>query len=333
MGNAQGGFAYRRDRRREMTFLFYFIFGFILIRVWILLIESKNVIVEIVGGVVTFLLLFSLIMRYRMLQQLGRQDPMGVNMDVNNPDLAALHALFRTPPRGLNQEIISSLYSFHYSAEKADDVRNGVVNPDGNYAMIPPIAEEIPSGTLALPGISSHEVKISGNNNDDLEAQVYDTHNCAQGEEQQQRQEQQQEQQIQLPEVEVNQCSICLEEYLPNDLVLVLPCRHMYHRMCVNEWLLAHTQCPLCKQDVLELLAERALAEGQIERLRQMSATWNNHIVYEEDEHTNIIRENEFSPIEMVNQAQLSIPSTSAPAPASALANQAEDQQNHSTEV
>jgi hypothetical protein len=69
----------------------------------------------------------------------------------------------------------------------------------------------------------------------------------------------------------------------------------MYHRVCVTEWLVAHTQCPLCKQDVLELLEQEEYVHSQIARLRQISAERESppaeplsvNMVYEADESTN----------------------------------------------
>uniref|UniRef100_A0A5K3F3S8 RING-type domain-containing protein n=1 Tax=Mesocestoides corti TaxID=53468 RepID=A0A5K3F3S8_MESCO len=48
-----------------------------------------------------------------------------------------------------------------------------------------------------------------------------------------------------------DQCAICIELFKPNDLIRSLPCRHMYHRACIDPWLLKHRSCPLCKQNIL----------------------------------------------------------------------------------
>ncbi|KAM7532899.1 hypothetical protein Aperf_G00000128657 [Anoplocephala perfoliata] len=48
-----------------------------------------------------------------------------------------------------------------------------------------------------------------------------------------------------------DQCAICIEIFKPHDLIRSLPCRHMYHRACIDPWLLKHRSCPLCKQNVL----------------------------------------------------------------------------------
>lgn len=44
-----------------------------------------------------------------------------------------------------------------------------------------------------------------------------------------------------------NVCSICFDEYIDRDVLTVLPCKHQYHQQCIIEWLLQHTECPLCR--------------------------------------------------------------------------------------
>ena len=49
-------------------------------------------------------------------------------------------------------------------------------------------------------------------------------------------------------------CAICLSDYQPLDLLLRLPCAHVYHKSCVSAWFSQHNTCPLCKQNVPLLL-------------------------------------------------------------------------------
>ncbi|KAD7479865.1 hypothetical protein E3N88_03001 [Mikania micrantha] len=43
-------------------------------------------------------------------------------------------------------------------------------------------------------------------------------------------------------------CSICLSDYMPADVVRVLPeCGHLFHVGCVDTWLKAHATCPVCR--------------------------------------------------------------------------------------
>ncbi|KAG0078349.1 hypothetical protein BGZ92_001492 [Podila epicladia] len=45
-------------------------------------------------------------------------------------------------------------------------------------------------------------------------------------------------------------CVICLCEYEPDDLLRQMPCRHLFHKDCVDEWLKLKRTCPLCKFDI-----------------------------------------------------------------------------------
>nr|XP_023683464.1 RING finger protein 150-like [Paramormyrops kingsleyae] len=49
-------------------------------------------------------------------------------------------------------------------------------------------------------------------------------------------------------------CAVCIEGYRPNDVVRILPCRHLFHKSCVDPWLLEHRTCPMCKINILKAL-------------------------------------------------------------------------------
>ncbi|CAH8551072.1 unnamed protein product [Dicrocoelium dendriticum] len=49
-----------------------------------------------------------------------------------------------------------------------------------------------------------------------------------------------------------DQCAICIELYRASDVVRILPCRHVYHKRCIDPWLLEQYSCPLCKLDILK---------------------------------------------------------------------------------
>jgi hypothetical protein len=43
-------------------------------------------------------------------------------------------------------------------------------------------------------------------------------------------------------------CSVCLAEYEAGDKLCTLPlCGHVFHRDCIDEWLVSHQTCPLCR--------------------------------------------------------------------------------------
>ncbi|KAI6645911.1 E3 ubiquitin-protein ligase RNF13-like [Oopsacas minuta] len=46
-------------------------------------------------------------------------------------------------------------------------------------------------------------------------------------------------------------CPICLDDFFSGLIVKQLPCNHIYHIKCIDQWLsLDHYICPLCKQDI-----------------------------------------------------------------------------------
>ncbi|XP_066505841.1 RING finger protein 148 [Hoplias malabaricus] len=56
------------------------------------------------------------------------------------------------------------------------------------------------------------------------------------------------------PEVEAdeNSCAVCIDSFKRGDIVTTLPCSHLFHKTCVEPWLLEHHTCPMCKYDILK---------------------------------------------------------------------------------
>ncbi|XP_067853393.1 E3 ubiquitin-protein ligase RNF128 isoform X3 [Heptranchias perlo] len=53
---------------------------------------------------------------------------------------------------------------------------------------------------------------------------------------------------------EADSCAVCIEAYKPNDVVRILTCNHIFHKTCIDPWLLEHRTCPMCKCDILKAL-------------------------------------------------------------------------------
>lgn len=52
-------------------------------------------------------------------------------------------------------------------------------------------------------------------------------------------------------------CSICCEDYVPGDVLRVLPCKHKFHIECVDRWFLSAASeysrppsCPMCNTEL-----------------------------------------------------------------------------------
>jgi len=44
-------------------------------------------------------------------------------------------------------------------------------------------------------------------------------------------------------------CSICLEDFVADEKLLITGCKHYYHDDCIRPWLRCNASCPLCNQD------------------------------------------------------------------------------------
>jgi hypothetical protein len=46
-------------------------------------------------------------------------------------------------------------------------------------------------------------------------------------------------------------CLICTDKFIKNDSVIVLPCKHNFHKNCIKKWLTEESNtCPLCKKTI-----------------------------------------------------------------------------------
>ena len=58
-------------------------------------------------------------------------------------------------------------------------------------------------------------------------------------------------------------CVICVEDYRIGERVKELPCRHIFHPLCIDEWLNNHSSlCPLCKVNLRTAVAEDRLSDS-----------------------------------------------------------------------
>ena len=54
-----------------------------------------------------------------------------------------------------------------------------------------------------------------------------------------------------LPDKTMSQCTICFEDFLPEDEIRILGCLHYYHPNCIDRWLIGHSRkCPCCRHSI-----------------------------------------------------------------------------------
>lgn len=46
-------------------------------------------------------------------------------------------------------------------------------------------------------------------------------------------------------------CPICLSEFIVGETIKILPCKHFYHRLCIDKWFERKLTCPKCKRDIV----------------------------------------------------------------------------------
>lgn len=49
-------------------------------------------------------------------------------------------------------------------------------------------------------------------------------------------------------------CAVCIESYKAGEVVTILTCDHIFHKSCIEPWLLERRTCPMCKCDILKAL-------------------------------------------------------------------------------
>lgn len=55
--------------------------------------------------------------------------------------------------------------------------------------------------------------------------------------------------------IEGTDCAVCLSEFEENESLRLLPkCSHAFHLPCIDTWLRSHSNCPLCRSNVVSIL-------------------------------------------------------------------------------
>ena len=66
------------------------------------------------------------------------------------------------------------------------------------------------------------------------------------------------------PDEEDPTCTICLCEFEEGEDMTTLPCLHLFHKECLEQWLREKGTCPMCNIGVEELLRRQQEAEQRL---------------------------------------------------------------------
>lgn len=72
---------------------------------------------------------------------------------------------------------------------------------------------------------------------------------------------------------EAHMCAVCIEAYKVGDVVTVLTCDHIFHKTCIEPWLLERRTCPMCKCDILKALGVEEESKDSITTTLPQDAT------------------------------------------------------------
>ncbi|KAD6796414.1 hypothetical protein R6Q59_019796 [Mikania micrantha] len=64
----------------------------------------------------------------------------------------------------------------------------------------------------------------------------------------------------------VLECAVCLNEFQDHETLRLLPtCSHVFHRDCIDTWLVSHVTCPVCRADLVLRPNELAYMAGTLD--------------------------------------------------------------------
>jgi hypothetical protein len=68
------------------------------------------------------------------------------------------------------------------------------------------------------------------------------------------------------------QCSVCICDYEEGELLMQLPCMHVFHQPCITTWMRAHNTCPNCRQSLVPPPTTEEIGEMRAEAERRQRA-------------------------------------------------------------
>ncbi|PVU85425.1 hypothetical protein BB559_006883 [Furculomyces boomerangus] len=86
------------------------------------------------------------------------------------------------------------------------------------------------------------------------------------------------------------ECLICIEELKDDDLVRIIPCYHLFHRRCIDTWLLEQSgSCPKCRLD-LRLIPENGIKNQNqtLDTIQQSNQNRSSNVIINQNFNRNV---------------------------------------------
>ena len=114
------------------------------------------------------------------------------------------------------------------------------------------------AGALALSPRLSSMMTVRGDGGDDSKGKA----EAEEAKEAEEAEEEEKEEAAasEASEDDVDCCPVCLNSYATSDLVIELPCAHVFHEQCIARWLQQEPSCPQCRYLVVPSAADAACA-------------------------------------------------------------------------
>ena len=52
-------------------------------------------------------------------------------------------------------------------------------------------------------------------------------------------------------------CSICLDEFVPESQLYIIPCNHLFHKECLEGWVAENYKCPVCRCEIAKYKVDK----------------------------------------------------------------------------
>ena len=74
---------------------------------------------------------------------------------------------------------------------------------------------------------------------------------------------------VHVDENDERQCSICFDNL--SGTCINLRCNHLFHEQCITRWLQRHSSCPVCRNDVYDIIQSTPVQNSEVNILQNIT--------------------------------------------------------------